>query len=207
MHSATTATSRTLPPSGKTVASASAALPPTAFFSISNRNTAGFKNPRNPMKIKAASLSNRNTNTLFAHRPQLEAPGLAECAVCARDAVTGQGVSNRHTPRLENAISHRKQTTASHSNRHFLQVSECHQRRTADAHCPPKIASNIVSNRQWQILEINVNLSKQTIALRSNRHKNAFIKYQKSGVAVPPCRERYLLSGGGVVRTHQTRPL
>jgi hypothetical protein len=81
--------------------------------------------------------------------------------------------SNRHTPRLENTISPRKQTLGTRSNRHFLHVSESHNHRIADAARPPQVASEIVSNRQWQILEITVNLSKQTIAPRSNRHKNA----------------------------------
>jgi hypothetical protein len=86
--------------------------------------------------------------------------------------------SNRHTPRLENAISHRKQTLGASSNRHFLQVSASHQLQIAATDRPPQVASNIVSNRQWQILEINVNLSKQTIAPRSNRHKNAILNCQ-----------------------------
>ncbi len=70
-------------------------------------------------------------------------------------------------------LAGRRVTTHSLSNRHFLQGSASRQRRIADANRPPQIASNIVSNRQWQILEITVNLSKQTIATRSNRHKNA----------------------------------
>jgi hypothetical protein len=97
--------------------------------------------------------------------------------------------SNRHSVRLENAISPRKQTLGTRSNRHFLQVSASHQRQSADAHRP----KHNISNRQWQILEINVNLSKQTTAPRSNRHKNAlfasrmgqrdvFIKRQKSRI-------------------------
>jgi len=89
--------------------------------------------------------------------------------------------SNRHTSRLENAISHRKQTLGTRSNRHFLQLSASRQLQIANAHRPP----HNVSNRQWQILEINVNLSKQTIAPRSNQHKNAFIKCQKSHVTTP----------------------
>jgi hypothetical protein len=78
--------------------------------------------------------------------------------------------SNRHSVRLENGISHRKQTLGALSNRHFLQVSANCQRRFAS----PDRPTHNVSNRQWQILENNVNHSKQTIAPRSNRHKNAF---------------------------------
>jgi len=185
MHSATTATGRPLPPPGKTLASASAALPPTAFSPVSNRNTTAFKNPRNLMKIKAASLSNRNTNSVSPHRPQLEGPGFAERAVCVPVGVAGHesqttshSLSNRHTPRLENAMSRRKQTLGASSNRHFLQVSASRQHQIPDAHHPP----HNISNRQWQILENNVNLSKQTIAPRSNRHKNAVVKRPKSPI-------------------------
>jgi hypothetical protein len=87
--------------------------------------------------------------------------------------------SNRHTPRLENAVSRRKQTLGARSNRHFLQVSASHQLPIANAHRTP----HNISNRQWQILEINVNHSKQTIAPRSNRHKNAVVKRPKSPIA------------------------
>jgi hypothetical protein len=92
--------------------------------------------------------------------------------------------SNRHTVRLENAISPRKQTLGTRSNRHFLQVSASHQLQIENPHRP----TNNASNRQWQILENNVNLSKQTIAPRSNQHKNVFIKRQKSRIAAA-CRD------------------
>jgi hypothetical protein len=69
-------------------------------------------------------------------------------------------LSSRHSSRLENALSRRKQTLGTRSNRHFLRVSECHQRRIADPARPPHVASNIVSNRQWQILEIAKNSTK-----------------------------------------------
>jgi hypothetical protein len=98
--------------------------------------------------------------------------------------VTRHRRSNRHSVRLENAISHRKQTLGTRSNRHFLQVSASCQRRIAS----PDRPTHNLSNRQWQILEINVNLSKQTIAPRSNRHKNVFIKRQKSRIT-PACRD------------------
>ncbi|MGA8021934.1 MAG: hypothetical protein WCC18_03795, partial [Candidatus Acidiferrales bacterium] len=60
-----------------------------------------------------------------------------------------------------------------------------------EADRPPQAASKSVSNRQWQILEINVNLSKQTIAPRSNRHKNALIKCQKSRATTPRHESRF----------------
>ncbi len=58
-----------IPPRAKTVASARAALPRTAFSPISNRNKTAFKIRRNPMKTKAAPLSNRNTNPVSARPP------------------------------------------------------------------------------------------------------------------------------------------
>ena len=69
-------------------------------------------------------------------------------------------VSNHHTPRLENAISHRKQTLGTLSDRHFLQGSERHERRIADADRPRQVATHIVSNRRSQILEITKNPTK-----------------------------------------------
>ena len=50
-------------PPPTTAASAPAAPPSTAFPAISNRNKAAFKNPRNPMKINAAPIPNRNTKS------------------------------------------------------------------------------------------------------------------------------------------------
>ncbi len=104
---------------------------------------------------------------------------------------TTHSLPNRHTPRLENAISRRKQTLGTLSSRHFLRVPASHNHRIAATHRPPQAASNNVSNRQWQILEINVNLSKQTIAPRSNRHKNALFFPRFTAVAsikLPPRR-------------------
>ncbi len=150
MHSATTATGRPLPPPGKT-------LP---------------KNRPTPLSCRAA-------HQLAAPKPHVTS-GL-QCYIPAptvtyrSSLVTSHCKINRQPRRLENAISHRKQTLGTSSNRHFLHVSASHNHRIAATHRPPQAASNNVSNRQWQILEINVNLSKQTTAPRSNRHKNAFI--------------------------------
>ncbi len=74
--------------------------------------------------------------------------------------ITTHCLSNRHTPRLENAISHRKQTRGTLSSRHFLQVPASHQRRVAVPDRPPQVASRIVSNRQSQILEFAKNSTK-----------------------------------------------
>ena len=121
-------------------------------------------------KITIHSTSNRR-NQHAAMRTTDRAPHLTNYY----SSITTPSLSNRHTPRLENAISPRKQTLGTRSNRHFLHVSASHNHRIETANRPPQAASNNVSNRQWQILEINVNLSKQTIAPRSNRHKNALL--------------------------------
>jgi hypothetical protein len=125
-------------------------------------------------KITRPSISNRRNQHVtpaFAGRSSL---------------ITRHCRSNRHTPRLENAISHRKQTLDTLSNRHFSHVSASHQPRITDANRPPQVASNIVSNRQWQLLENAVNLSRQTIAPRSDRHKNALFASPVSGVRWTP---------------------
>ena len=195
MHSATTATGRPLPSSGKT-------LPknrPAPLTSRAPRHPAAPKphvtsqlqcyipaltdnHRRSPLKINRqqmrtlhpAFFAGRATAkitppSISNHHDQHAAPLLTN----HYSPITTHSRSNRHTPRLENAISHRKQTLGTLSNRHFLQVSASHNHRIANANRPLQVASNIVSNRQWQILEISVNLSKQTIAPRSNRHKNA----------------------------------
>jgi hypothetical protein len=79
-----------IPPPAKTAASAPAALPSTAFSLISNRNKPAFKNPRNPMKIKAAPISNRNTNPLSAHPPQ---PAGRHSTTC----LAGRRVTTHHS--------------------------------------------------------------------------------------------------------------
>jgi hypothetical protein len=107
------------------------------------------------------------------HHNQNAAPALARHS----SLITRHCGSNRHTARLENATSRRKQTLGTHSNRHFLQVSANTKRQVAHADRP----THNTSNRQWQILEHNVNHSKQTIAPRSNRHKNAIFASRIGG--------------------------
>jgi hypothetical protein len=120
-----------IPPPPKTVASAPAALPPTAFSRISNRNTTAFKIPRNPMKIKAASLSNRNTNPLSAnsapsnrHTVQAAPHNMdrAPRVTIHESQITQKAVSNRQWQILEFNVTRRKQTTAPRSNRQYLRV-------------------------------------------------------------------------------------
>ncbi len=151
MHSVTTATSRPLPPPGKT-----------------------------PPKNRPAPLSCRAARQLAAPKPhvtsQLQCYIPAPALIRLPRARFAKGHSFTQRAFCERSLF----TRHCLSNRHFLHVSANHQRRIAAMDRPPQTASNTVSNRQWQILEINVNLSKQTIAPRSNRHKNAVIKCQKS---------------------------
>jgi hypothetical protein len=120
-----------IPQPGKTVANAPAALPPSAFSCISNRNKTAFKNRRNRMKIKAAPLSNRNTNPVSAnsapsnrHTSQA-APHNMDRAPRVRiheSQITQKAASNRQWQILEFNVTRRKQTTAPRSNRQYLRV-------------------------------------------------------------------------------------
>ena len=172
MRSATTATARPLPPSGKT-------LPKNRTAPLSCRATHQLAAPKPHVTSQLQCYIPATAVTRLPSARFAKGYSFTQSAFCEGSRITRHCPSNRHTPRLENAISHRKQTLGTRSNRHFLQVSASHQRRIVDANRPPQFPSNIVSNRQWQILEINVNLSKQTIAPRSNRHKNAVIKRPK----------------------------
>jgi hypothetical protein len=137
--------------------------------------------PQINRQLSATSPKSQNTLNLLTNFLATSHSSLATASIPPR------ATSNRHTVRLENAISHRKQTLGTLSNRHFLQLSASHNLRIADANRPPQAANKNVSNRQWQILEINVNLSKKTIAPRSNRQKNAIFtsRLPQGRVAVP----------------------
>ena len=173
MHSATTATGRPLPPPGKS-------LPKNRPAPLSCRAARQLAAPKPHVTSELQCYIPTPASTRLPRARFANGHSFTQSAFCEGSRITPHSRSNRHTPRLENAISRRKQTLGRRSNRHFLRVSGSHQRRVAAADRPPQVPSNIVSNRQWQILEINVNLSKQTIAPRSNRHKNVFIKCQKS---------------------------
>ena len=171
MHSATTATGRPLPPPGKS-------LPNNRPAPLSCRAARQLAAPKPHVTSELQCYIPAPALTPLPGARFAKGHSFTQSAFCVGSRIT------RHcliAQRLENAISRRKQTSA-HSNRHFLQVSASHQRRIAAMDRPPQTAADTVSNRQWQILEINVNLSKQTIAPRSNRHKNAILKCQKSHV-------------------------
>jgi hypothetical protein len=203
MRTATPATGRPSQSSGKNVACAPAALPRIAFSTISNRNKTAFKNPRNPMKTKAAPLSNRNTNPASAPSPQPAAPASAHCAIGAggdstshrsriavyvqhppvtihEPRISRDPTSNRHTVRLENAISDSKQRMAVSSNRHFFRVSSCDNfvAPVLQDSASPHVAQ---SRARWfGILavangntETTVSICNPTVARVSNRYKPA----------------------------------
>jgi hypothetical protein len=95
-------------------------------------------------------------------------------------------ISNRHSVRLENVISCRKQTVASCSNRHFFALFSAELSCVVSSDRPsfivrlalrcPSRTFPAISNRQWQILENDVTRRKQTFAYRSNRHLFAISK-------------------------------
>ena len=172
MHSATTATGRPLPPPGKS-------LPKNRPAPLSCRSTRQLADPKPHVTSELQCYIPAPAATRLLRARFAKGHSFTQSAFREGSRITRHSRSNRHTPRLENAISRRKQTLGTPSNRHFLQGSASHNLRIANVDRPPQAASKNVSNRQWQILEINVNLSKQTIAPRSNRHKNAVIKREK----------------------------
>jgi hypothetical protein len=206
MHSATMATGRPLPPPGKSLPKirpvlfidpplcprqAHADLPPQKsypehtfiqnFRNCMNRNEKRFSN-RNKTDVSAKYRFPRtsdDTRKSPVTGQARQSPDGRSQAMTQRDqghrtptTSHQSGVTNRSitlSARREGAI-----TTHCRSNRHLSQVSASRQLPIADAHRP----KHNISNRQWQILEINVNLSKQTTAPRSNRHKNAILNCQ-----------------------------
>ncbi len=96
--------------------------------------------------------------------------------------------SNRHTPRLENAISRRKQTLGSRSNRHFFTLPAANFRAlslpsaTGVALRRFSCAFAATSNRQCKILENVVSHRKQTLASRSNRQLFAILQSPRARV-------------------------
>ncbi len=123
---------------------------------IDNRRRSPRKINRQPRRLESAISPTKQTPT-----PQINRQHFSTSRVTNHySPITTHSLSNRHTSRLENAISRRKQTLGTLPNRHFLQVSGSHQRPIADAHRPPQVASNIISNRQSQILEITKNPTK-----------------------------------------------
>jgi len=160
MPPATTATGRPLPPPGKT-------LPKNRPAPLSCRAARQLAAPSPHVTSELQCYISAPASTLHSSR--------VYSGRAVRRATQHDLKINRKPRRLESAISHRKQTLGTRSGRQFLRVSANRQSRIAAAHLPP----HNVSNRQWQILENDVNLSKQTIAPCSNRHKNAVIKHPK----------------------------
>ncbi len=167
MRSATTATGRPLPTPGKTLA-----------------------------KNRPAPLSCRAARQLAAPKPHVTSQ--LQCYIPAlidndcRSPRSTHNKINRQPCQLETSVSHTKQTSAPQINRQQIATSKIthlgisnrrnQQAAPAFTRHSSRITRHCRSNRQWQILEINVNLSKQTIAPRSNRHKNAVVKRQKSHI-------------------------
>ena len=190
MRSATTATGRPLPPPGKTLPKNRPAPPSCRATHqlaaskphvtsklqcyipalIDNRRRSPRKINRQPRRLEFAISPTKQTPAPQINRQQIATSRMTHLSISNRHnqhaasalspLLTRHCRSNRHTPRLENAISRRKQTLGTLSNRHFLQVSGSHQRRIPDAACPPQVAAHIISNRQSQILEFTKNPTK-----------------------------------------------
>jgi hypothetical protein len=151
MHSAATATGRPLPPPGKTL----------------------LKNRPAPLSCRAAhqlAAPKSHVTYVTSHR---QCYVQAHASTRHSSRVTSHDEINRKPRRLEFVISPTKQTPAAQFNRRQTANSRItNLPRWRAGHYSP-ITTHSRSNRQWQILEITVNLSKQTMAPRSNRHKNA----------------------------------
>jgi hypothetical protein len=204
MHSATTATGRPLPPPGKSLPKIRPALsiyrplcPPQAHANLPPQKSypehTFIQNFRNCLNRNEKIFSNRNKTDVSAKYrfPQTsdDDSGKSPATEQARQSANGrfQAMTPRdqrdrtpttsHQSRVANrsiTLSARREgaiNTHFLSNRHFSQVSGSTELQIADAHRQ----THNVSNRQWQILENDVNLSKQTIVPRSNQHKNAIL--------------------------------
>ncbi len=194
MHSATLATGRPTQPPGKTAAK-------TRPAPLTTRPT---HTPRAPH-----SQENRMLHCYIGVRPHSNLPRrqaahesqVTNRVVCVSSTFAGHAISNRHTVRLEIAISHRKQTLGTRSNRHFFTVLA---RNFASSHGAPR-KGPAISNRQWQILEINVNHTKQTLGTRSNRHFFAVItRSSKTSIEAAWHSHSWLCSWGD--RNSRPRP-
>ena len=138
-----------------------------AFFAgpAASRTTARSSRNTSAPRIATALLDtngrfrwNNNSRNSFKTNDRVTSYSIqTERLLAAKCITAGHSRSNRHSPRLENAICPRKQSLGTRSNRHFSQVSPSRQRRIAATARPPQVATNAVSNRQWQILEIAKN--------------------------------------------------
>jgi hypothetical protein len=132
---------------------------------IDNAHRSHAKINRQPCRLEITATHTKQKPATQINRQQI-----------ATSRITHPSISNRHSPRLENAISHRKRTRGALSNRHFLQVSECHQHRIAATARPPRVASNIVSNRQSRILEFTKSPTKTPLSRVLIDTKSRFLR-------------------------------
>jgi hypothetical protein len=81
---------------------------------------------RKPSRLEIVVSSRKQTLATQINRQQIAISTIANRAPSVTNhesQITNHSLSNRHTSRLENAVCHRKQSTALSSNRHFLRVS------------------------------------------------------------------------------------
>ena len=184
MHSATTATGRPIPSPRKTLT-----------------------------KNRPAPLSCRAAHQLAAPKPHVTSqlqcyipappftrhspPATSHCQITAPGSQIAASLldTNGHFRRNNNSRNSLK--TNDRANSYSIQTATCLAGMRITIHYSAtclagrRVTTHSLSNRQWQILEITVNLSKQTIAPRSNRHKNALLNCQKFHPTTA-CRESRL---------------
>ncbi len=209
MHSATTATGRPLPPPGKTLsknrpaplscrATLQLAAPKPHVTSqlqcyipalIDNHRRSPRKINRKPRRLESAISPTKQTPAPQINRQQIATSRITHPSISNRHnqnaapAFIRHCRSNRHTSRLENAISRRKQTLGTVSNRHFFTVLA--RNFTLTHHASRAIPA--ISNRQWQILEITKNPTKTHFStvlidtkMRSRRARGAAIRESRT---------------------------
>ena len=102
-----------------------------AFPAISNRHTSRLASQTTDREPGITSLPRRQAG----HESQI-----TNRAVCVPDAVAGHVISNRQWQILENAVSHRKQTFASRSNRQLFAIFQSESARVIFSDRPAHIA-------------------------------------------------------------------
>ncbi len=197
MRSATTATGRPLPTPGKTLAknrpaplscrAARQLAAPKPHVTSELRRYIPEVTVTDRRLRRKINRQLRRLEFSVSHTKQTPAPQFNR-KLLATSRVTTHSSRNTCRPRIAKPLLDTNVRLRRNNNsRNSFKTNDCvspYSIQTSTPLAAKCITAGSLSNRQWQILEINVNLSKQTIAPRSHRHKNAFIKYQKSPITI-----------------------
>ena len=216
MYSATTATGRPLPPPGKTLpknrpaplscraAHQLAAPKPDVTSQLQCYIPAPAVTWHSPLVTNHCQINRQSRRLEFTLSPTKQTPapqinrqqiGTSRIAPFAsrmplRD--TAHSSRNASGPRIATQLldtnGHFRRNNNSRNSFKTNDRVNSYSIQTATPLAAKYTTAGSVSNRQWQILEIAVNLSKQTIAPRSNRHKNALFTSFPRSVSGSPLR-------------------